>query len=91
MYSSFLLHYIRAWSVHYFKTCYLIRKVVDSPKMIMYSSEGRVRYYNSREARQRIHKGELFGWTETMISKRKDILYIDDGSHERSEDVGKSP
>lgn len=54
--------------------------------MVAYSGEGEVRYYDIREARRRIHKGELFDWTNNMITKHENISYIDNGNHEQFED-----
>lgn len=58
--SPVLLRYFYSWSVHFFKTHYLIHKGVDSPKMVIYSGEGGARYYNPRDARLRVLKGDFF-------------------------------
>ncbi|KAI3458828.1 hypothetical protein Pfo_015491 [Paulownia fortunei] len=85
VYSTFPIHFIYSWLAHYFKTYYHVWQGVRGPKMAIFSGEGGAKYYDSKEARKRIHKGDFVSWTCTMITKNKDFLYVDNGNTEEFE------
>ncbi|PIN21567.1 hypothetical protein CDL12_05731 [Handroanthus impetiginosus] len=47
--------------------------------MMQFSGEGGARYFDPKEARKRIHKGDSAHWTYNMITKNKNLLFVDDG------------
>ncbi|KAI3470176.1 hypothetical protein Pfo_026839 [Paulownia fortunei] len=85
VYSTFPIHFIYSWLAHYFKTHYHIWQGVRGPKMVIFSGKGGAKYYDSKEGRKRIHKGDFVSWTCTMITKSKDFLYVDNGNAEKFE------
>ncbi|KAI3469665.1 hypothetical protein Pfo_026328 [Paulownia fortunei] len=75
IYSIFPIHFVYSWLAYYFKTHYRIWQGVHNPKMVIFSGEGGAKYYDSKKARKRIHKGDF----------SKDFLYIDNGNAEEFE------
>ncbi|PIN12022.1 hypothetical protein CDL12_15372 [Handroanthus impetiginosus] len=47
--------------------------------MTQFSGEGGTRYFDSKEAHKRIHKGDSTHWTYNMIIKNQNLLFVDDG------------
>ncbi|KAK6145937.1 hypothetical protein DH2020_019806 [Rehmannia glutinosa] len=63
----------------------LVWQGTNGPKMAIFSGEGHVKYYEPKEARRRIHKGDWISWTCTMITKNKDFHYVDNGNAQKFE------
>ncbi|KAI3453510.1 hypothetical protein Pfo_010173 [Paulownia fortunei] len=85
VYSTFPIHFVYSWLAYYFKTYYHVWQGVRDPKMVIFSGEGGAKYYDSKEACKRIHKGDFVSWTCTIITKSKDFLYVDNGNAEEFE------
>ncbi|KAL0411691.1 UNVERIFIED_CONTAM: hypothetical protein Slati_3758800 [Sesamum latifolium] len=51
-------------------------------KMIRFSGEGGVKYYDPQEARKRIHKAEFVSWACNMIVKNRPFRFIDNSDAE---------
>ncbi|PIN13728.1 hypothetical protein CDL12_13650 [Handroanthus impetiginosus] len=75
----FPVHFIYAWLAYYFKTHYSVPQDLRGPKMTQFSGEGGVRYFDPKKARKRIHKGDYAHWTYNMITKKQNLLFVDDG------------
>ncbi|KAK6145923.1 hypothetical protein DH2020_019792 [Rehmannia glutinosa] len=63
----------------------LVWQGTNGPKMAIISGEGHAKYYEPKEARRRIHKGDWISWTCTMITKNKDFHYVDNGNAQKFE------
>ncbi|KAK6137934.1 hypothetical protein DH2020_028322 [Rehmannia glutinosa] len=63
----------------------LLWQGTNDPKMAIFSGEGHGKYYEPKEARRRIHKGDWISWTCTLITKSKDFHYVDNGNAQRFE------
>ncbi|KAL0453696.1 UNVERIFIED_CONTAM: hypothetical protein Slati_1347700 [Sesamum latifolium] len=79
---SFPVHFVYAWLAYYFKTHYPIWQGLRGPKMIRFFGEGGAKYYDSQEARKRIHKAEFVSWACNMIVKNRPFKFIDNGDAE---------
>ncbi|KAK6141910.1 hypothetical protein DH2020_024348 [Rehmannia glutinosa] len=80
--STFSVHFNHGWLAHYFKTHHQVWQGVRGPKMMTFSGEGGAKYYDPADARKRIHKGGLISLTCTMITKEKDLTYVDNRNAE---------
>ncbi|KAK6131725.1 hypothetical protein DH2020_034522 [Rehmannia glutinosa] len=85
VYSMFPVHFVYGWLAYYFKTHNQVWQGTNGPKMAIFSGEGHAKYYEPKEARRRIHKGDWISWTCTMITKSKDFHYVDNGNAQRFE------
>lgn len=75
--AAFAIHYVYGWISHYFRTYFQVFRGIPNPKMVVYSGEGCAKYYDPKEARKRIHKGEQACWTCNVVTRGNDILYVD--------------
>ncbi|KAL0444046.1 UNVERIFIED_CONTAM: hypothetical protein Slati_2127300 [Sesamum latifolium] len=82
---SFPAHFVYAWLASYFKTHYPVWQELRGPKMTRFSGEGGAKYYDSQEARKRIHKAEFVSWACNMIVKNRPFKFIDNGDTEELE------
>ncbi|KAK6121757.1 hypothetical protein DH2020_044501 [Rehmannia glutinosa] len=85
VYSTFPVHFVYGWLAYYFKTHNQVWQGRNGPKMAIFSGEGHTKYYEPKEARRRIHKGDWISWTCTMITKNKDFHYVDNGNAQKFE------
>ncbi|KAK6119301.1 hypothetical protein DH2020_046957 [Rehmannia glutinosa] len=85
VYSTFPVHFVYGWLAYYFKTHNQVWQGTNGPKMAIFSGEGHTKYYEPKEARRRIHKGDWISWTCTMITKNKDFHYVDNGNAQKFE------
>ncbi|PIN10177.1 hypothetical protein CDL12_17233 [Handroanthus impetiginosus] len=74
----FPVHFVHAWLACYLKTYYSVPQDLRGPKMTQFSGEGGARYFDPKEARKRIHKGDSAHWTYNMITKNQNLLFVDD-------------
>ncbi|PIN11096.1 hypothetical protein CDL12_16307 [Handroanthus impetiginosus] len=63
----------------YFKTHFSIPQDLRGPKMMQFFGEGGARYFDPKEARKRIHKGDSAHWTYNIITQNQNLLFVDDG------------
>ncbi|KAK4390361.1 hypothetical protein Sango_2099400 [Sesamum angolense] len=78
----FPIHFVYAWLACYFKTHYSVWQELRGPKMTGFSGEGGAKYYESREARKRIHKAEFISWVCNILVKDGPLKFVDDGHAE---------
>ncbi|KAL0423244.1 UNVERIFIED_CONTAM: hypothetical protein Sradi_0859200 [Sesamum radiatum] len=78
----FPIHFVYVWLACYFKTHYSIWQELRGPKMTRFSGEGGAKYYEPREARNRIHKAEFVSWACNMLVKDGPFKFVDDGHAE---------
>nr|GLL27193.1 uncharacterized protein LOC105964676 [Ipomoea trifida] len=84
--SRFSLHYVYGWLSFYYDTHFANDLVSASPLRINYFGEGGARPYGQAEARRKIFKADSVKWACTGRRLTKDLIFIDDGKDDHTED-----
>lgn len=66
--TSLQFHFIYSWLAHYLKTHFSSTLKSYSPRMVHYSGEEGAIYYDSANARKRLHKWDQMNWNCMILS-----------------------
>ncbi|KAL3522777.1 hypothetical protein ACH5RR_015611 [Cinchona calisaya] len=80
--ASFPMHYVYAWSAHYFHTHYTTPSALPTPMMTNNSGESGAQCFDENNARDLIQKGNKVTWWATSLVKNQNKTFLDNGDYQ---------